>query len=184
MVHVLLGNHEELNITGKVFDYPDYVTVEQFVSFLPEDFRKREENKYLAGLPEGKKTSAETRKLDPALDAGLRRFWQNLIKQNRDAQRAYVKNFNKIHGEWLLQKNAVIKINDIVFSHAGISEKYSSWKLQDINNALRSELRFFAQYAEAPYRRGEPIEPRIVYDTSGPLWFRGLATRDEALTEK
>jgi hypothetical protein len=184
MVHVLLGNHEELNITGKVFDYPDYVTVEQFVSFLPEDFRRQKEKKYLAGLPDDKRELAEVRGLDPAVDEDLRRFWQDLIRKDKNAQREYVRNFNRIYGKWLLQKNAVIKINDVVFSHAGISEKYSGWKLQDINDTLRSELRFFAQYAEDPFPLGEPIEPKIVYDTSGPLWYRGLATRDEALTEK
>jgi hypothetical protein len=184
MIHVLLGNHEELNITGKVFDYPDYVTVEQFVSFLPEDFRRQKEKKYLAGLPDDKKALVEARGLDPALDEDLQRFWHDLIRKDKNAQREYVRNFNKIYGKWLLQKNAVIKINDVVFSHAGISEKYSSWKLRDINDTLRSELRFFAQYAEDPYPLGKSIEPKIVYDTSGPLWYRGLATRDEALTEK
>lgn len=65
MVHTLLGNHEELNITGRALEYPDYVTVEQFISFLPEDFRRMKEKEYLASLPNEKRTSAENQGLDP-----------------------------------------------------------------------------------------------------------------------
>ena len=36
MVHVLLGNHEEANIVTVVFDTPGYVTLKQFLDFLPE----------------------------------------------------------------------------------------------------------------------------------------------------
>jgi hypothetical protein len=39
-VHILLGNHEEATITGISLGCPDYVSAKQFVSFLPEDFRK------------------------------------------------------------------------------------------------------------------------------------------------
>ena len=42
-VHVLLGNHEELNIGGVIFRYPDYLTANQFKSFLPEKYRRRKE---------------------------------------------------------------------------------------------------------------------------------------------
>ena len=35
MVHVLIGNHEEANITGIVFDQARYLTPGQLLSFLP-----------------------------------------------------------------------------------------------------------------------------------------------------
>src|SRR4030042_514591 len=44
MVHVLLGNHEELNLTGIVFSSNlDYVTLDQFIKFLPDGYRKKQE---------------------------------------------------------------------------------------------------------------------------------------------
>ena len=43
LVHMLIGNHEEMNITGIAIDNPRYVTVEQFVSFLPDDFKEKKE---------------------------------------------------------------------------------------------------------------------------------------------
>jgi hypothetical protein len=142
MVHVLLGNHEEMNIDGIALGYPDYVNVEQFVSFLPEGFRKAKEKEYLSGLPAAERAVAETKGLDLASDSGLRLFWTNL-KKGDAAKRAYVNGFNETYGKWLLQKNAVIKINDVIFCHAGISEEFSTWKLRDINDTLRSELEFF-----------------------------------------
>ncbi|MBN2318512.1 MAG: metallophosphoesterase [Acidobacteria bacterium] len=184
MVHVIIGNHEELNVTGRVFDYPDYVTVEQFVSFLPESFRKSKERKYLADFADKNGARAASSGPDPVSDMGLRAYWQNLIRKDKEAQRAYVTSFNRNYGRWLAQKNSVIKINDIIFSHAGISEKYATWRLRDINEAVRSELRLFMQYLEDPSRLSGHLKFKILYDNQGPLWYRGLATRDEKETEK
>jgi hypothetical protein len=179
MVHVLLGNHEELNITGRALDYPSYVTVEQFVSFVPEDFLKEKAKEYINGLSEKDKVRAEIRGLDLSSDKNFRLFWEKLIREDKSARKAYVKNFNDTYGKWLLQKNAVIKINDIIFSHAGISEKYSRWKLSDINDQLRSELRLFARLSNNSYYSNASLNPKIVYDQMSPLWYRGLATKDE-----
>ena len=180
MVHVIIGNHEELNITGTAFNYPDYVTVEQFVSFLPESYRKSKERKYLADFTDKDRARAAGSRPDPVPD--LRAYWQNQIRKDKAAQRAYVTSFNRNYGRWLAQKNAVVKINDIIFSHAGISEKYAAWKLQDINETLRSDLRLVMQYLEDPSRLTPKF--KILYDSQSPLWYRGLATRDEKETEK
>jgi len=183
MVHVLLGNHEEMNIDGIVLDYADYVTIEQFVSFLPDQFRKAREKEYLAGLPSAERAAAEARGLDLLSDRRLRLFWTN-VKKDGAAGRAYVNGFNAVYGRWLLRKNTVIKINDIVFAHAGISPKYSTWKLRDINATLRSELEFFRGRMQNPQAVAMPFHPRIVYDGDGPLWYRGLAFDDELSSQK
>ena len=184
MVHVLLGNHEELNITGRSLEYPSYVTVEEFVSFLPEDFLTAETKKYIKRLSDQDKAKAEAQGLDLSTDRNYRLFLEKLVRENEAARRAYVENFDRTYGKWLLQKNAVIKINDIVFSHAGISEKYSGWKLKDINNKLRSELGYFVQRWINPPSWSAPVNPEIVYDSMGPLWYRGLATSDEQSAQK
>jgi len=183
MVHVLLGNHEEMNIDGIVLDYADYVTLEQFVSFLPDDFRKAREKEYLAGLTAAERAAVEKRGLDLASDRALRLFWTN-VKKGDAAGRAYISGFNTVYGRWLLQKNAVIKINDIVFAHAGISPKYSHWKLRDINATLRSELEFFRGRMLNPQAIAKPFHPQIVYDAEGPLWYRGLAFENEGSSQK
>jgi hypothetical protein len=184
MVHVLLGNHEELNITGRSLDYPSYVTVEQFISFIPEDFFKKKTKDYIKRLPDKDKALAESQGLNLSSDGNFRLFWEKLIRGDKEARSVYVRNFDNTYGKWLLQKNAVIKINDIIFSHAGISEKYSKWKLRDINDQLRSELRHFIQSSNNPIYSDAPFSPKIVYDSLSPLWYRGLATSDERSAQK
>ena len=84
MVHVLLGNHEELNITGIVFDYPDYVTVEQFVSFLPRSFRRDKEREFFKSL-HGPFSHGPDDAVDAQTKLKLGEFWR---KAHEDRIRA------------------------------------------------------------------------------------------------
>jgi predicted MPP superfamily phosphohydrolase len=170
MVHMLIGNHEEMNITSIALNYPGYVTVEQFLSFLPEKFRK---NKEEAFQKEFNKKSINSTNPDMSYEAELYKYWDDLSKKNKEAQQEYVQNFNDEYGKWIIEHNAVIKINDTVFAHGGISRQYSKEKLEDINKQLRYELEAF----RIALKRSQNIrfKPRIVYDQNGPLWYRGLA---------
>ncbi len=94
-------------------------------------------------------------------------------------KRSYFSGFNEGYGKWLLEKNAVIRINDTVFVHGGISEEYSTRKIGTINDLLRKELAFFRGRGKILMLDGKSFEPKTVYDAKGPLWFRDLATRDE-----
>ncbi|MHB8094082.1 MAG: metallophosphoesterase [Candidatus Aminicenantales bacterium] len=165
MVHVLLGNHEEMTLTGIVFDYPDYVTVGQFISFLPPSYRNKKEK--------------ELRKsLDGSAVEKAREFWQSVMR-TATGRRQYIEGFHSLYGAWLLRKNAVIRINDTIFVHGGISEKYSSWKIETINALLRKELGIFVERHRMFPTGRLPFVPRIVYDPSGPLWFREHALQDD-----
>jgi hypothetical protein len=75
------------------------------------------------------------------------------------------------YGKWIVNHDAVIKINDTLFLHGGISAKYASTKIREINEKVRQEL------------TGNPakLEGGIVKDPDGPLWYRGLASGDVAL---
>jgi len=180
MVHVLLGNHEEMNITGIALDYPTYVGVGQFVSFLPDDFRRAKEAEYLKTLSPEERQRAEEAGLDVATDEGLALFWRKIIAaKNPEARRAYILGFNETCGDWLIKKNTVIKINDVVYVHGGISEAYSKWSLREINNTMRSELEFFQGRMRNPQRYRRLIKPKFLYSSDSPLWFRGLGTKRE-----
>lgn len=177
-VHVLLGNHEEMNITGIAFRYPDYVTIKQFISFLPDGYRQRKEKDLRRRILNLQSTGN-----DDELNRVIDEFWDNLRKDPA-GQREYLINFNRTYGSWLLQKNAVIKINGIVFVHGGISERFSTWKIEDINERLRIELSDLRRAAET----GQPpnIErPQVAYSEEGPLWYRELASiAEEELQEE
>ena len=180
MVHTLLGNHEEMNITGIALDYPGYVTVGQFLSFLPDDFRRERDEQYFKTLRPEDQILADIDGLDAAVNEGYAAFWRKIIaSKNADAARAYVTGFNAVYGAWLARQNTVIKINDVIYVHGGISEALSKWPMREINQVMRSELEFFQGRMRNPRDFGTPFHPRLVYDPDSPLWFRGLATKDE-----
>lgn len=184
MVHQLLGNHEEMNITGIALDYPGYVTVEQFVEFMREDFRWEKDAEYIKTLPPDESKRAEMEGLDIHVDNGYASYWQKILAaRDPKAMRAYVLGFNDVYGNWLIRQNAVIKINDVVYVHGGISESFSKWPIWEINRVLRTELEFFQGRMRNPQQFGKPFHPRIVYDPNSPLWFRGLARMNEATAE-
>jgi len=181
MVHVLLGNHEEMNITGIALDYPNYVTVEQLVSFLPEDFRRAREAGYIRSLPPEERRRAEIDGLDVETDQGLYDFWRSIIaSKDPEARRAYVQGFNDSVGDWFIKKNTVVMINGVIYVHGGISEDISKWPLREINTVVRSELQQFQAIMRDPQRTARPFKPKLVYSPDGPLWFRGLAESGRA----
>ncbi len=163
-VHILLGNHEEINIIGFALESIGYVHPEQFSSFLPDKYRQKRENAIRAKFL----TNQNSKK---GLKQEINKFWSEIMKIDLEAQEMYNTNFYREYGKWLLEKNVVIKINDIVFTHGGISEEYSKWKLKDINSRVRREMLAFI--------RGEVIPLRIVYQQDSPQWFRGLIMNDE-----
>ena len=179
-VHMLIGNHEEMNIGDFAFDRREYVTVGQLLSFLPPEYINKEERKIRKklGIPPSNETDS-----DSPLDQNIKAFWEDKINKSRDITHLtkfhvrwhYLKAFNENYAPWILQHNAVIKINDIVFVHGGISETYSTWPLEKINDQLREELEMF----RAARLRGEyPTRPfEIVYNENGPLWFRDYSYR-------
>jgi hypothetical protein len=176
MVHVLLGNHEEMNITGIALDYPNYVNVDQFYSFIPGEFRKARDAEYIKTLSPEERKRAKEGGLDFASDDGLRAFWQKtLASKDPEARAAYLLGFNETYGNWLVQKNTIIKINDVIFTHGGVSESFSKWPIQEINTLMRTELEYFHGGVMNPQRRRHLSRPKLVYNPDGPLWFRGLA---------
>jgi len=164
MVHMLIGNHEEINITEQTFDYPDYLSVGQLKSFLRPEFIKKKEAEFAKQIGTNGNMDAE---------------WKDLIEtkdkdKNKDTRDEYFEFFNQYYGRWIAEEhNAVIKINDTVFVHGGISEKYSKMKLQDINN------RYYTEFLKS--FQGESFRTNILFDQNGPLWFRELATWGDPL---
>jgi hypothetical protein len=158
MVHMLIGNHEEMNITGIAFQYANYVTVPQFKDFLPDSYKKRKEREFKKRTEDGGNINAE---------------WKKLM-EDPDAQNEYNENFRLYYGRWIAEEhNAVIKINDTVFVHGGIGEKYSNWPLKDINNLYYLEF-------QKGFRDGfDSFRAKILWAEDSPLWFRYLATWPE-----
>jgi Calcineurin-like phosphoesterase len=172
-VHVLIGNHEEMNIGGIIFRYPDYISNDQLRSFLPDKYRQRQEREL-----EKRLNIAQARGDRTPPEKIAEEFW-NSLKYDQATQREYLVNFNNKYGKWLLQHNIIIKIDETVFVHGGISEKFSLWGMQKINDRYRKELTDVQRavvYGDPTY----PSQLELAYRGDGPLWYRDLANVPEA----
>jgi len=186
-VHVLIGNHEELNIMNRSFDFDLYVTVEQFMDFIPDGYRQKREKKIRRKRGD---SDSENPNSDLSLRSELRIFWENVLKnakkkRNSEDQRQYYKGFIDKYGEWILGHNVVIKINNIIFVHGGISLRNSTKTLKYINDHYRLELK------ESMLQNLNKRPPGIMnhrleflYDANAPLWYREFAQQEGDEFEK
>jgi hypothetical protein len=70
------------------------------------------------------------------------------------------------YGRWIRQHDAILKLNDVLFVHGGLSPAWANRSLKAINDAIRTELGHGAG------------------DDDDPLWYRGLAENRENTLEK
>jgi len=160
-VHVLLGNHEAMNMYGDL----RYVTDEEYAAFRSpdsEEVRDAYFEKHVA--TELQKTN------EPGAQKQLRTKWYAEHPLGWIEHRIAF-GPKGTYGKWLRQKNAVIKIGEILFLHGGISPKYATWSVRQLNDKVRDEL--------ADFRL---LENGVAADSAGPLWYRGLAEAPEADT--
>jgi hypothetical protein len=173
-VHMLIGNHEEMNITGMSLQRVGYVTPEQLVSFLPEKYREKKEKKFLEKI---EAASAENPDTELSLEDQLNEYWRKALKTDKGIQLTYTENFNKEYGKWIRQHNAVIKINDVIFVHGGINKKFSTWELQKINERLRKEFSLYRMSVK--FSKPVDMNLQIIYNPEGPLWYRDLTWMEQ-----
>lgn len=93
---------------------------------------------------------------------------------------SYDQLFNKhtLFGKWLRSKSTIIKINDILFVHGGISNELLStgFDINEINRLLRESLD-----RKIPEMKAGPFYERY-YGRTGPFWYRGFF--EDGLTEE
>jgi len=75
-------------------------------------------------------------------------------------------------GRWLRTKHTAIKINDIIFTHAGLSSEMVSrgMDIGYINSAIRENI------DDRSYKIVFNDDLKYLYGGRGPLWYRGLIT--------
>lgn len=170
-VHVLIGNHEEMNLSDTAFDNDEYVTPKQFISFLSDKYIKKQEQ--IFGRLERSKSEG-----NPLSEKKLMQYWRQVIERGKNhknhvGRRSYYRNLNRTYGRWILNHNLAVKINDIIFVHAGITEPISKINLEDINKIYRLELdavRTGIMNEQTP--RIPVYDMRFYNNPSGPLWCR------------
>jgi len=157
-VHALIGNHEAMNLYGDL----RYVSPEDYATYRNKDSEKKRDAQMQSALEQLKASG-----MPPADEAAWRTQFQTEVPLGWVEQRLAFLPTGK-YGQWLLKKNAVVRINDAIFLHGGISAKYVTWSLPMFNEAIRMEL-------------SDPtnLKNGVSQDDQGPLWYRGLAEAQE-----
>ena len=97
------------------------------------------------------------------------RYVHKKYKQTAEFLEKKIEDFydsNSLLGRWIRTKNCVLKINNQLFVHAGISLELvgKGYNISDINNILRTYLKTGEKTDDSEFLRR----------TYGPLWYRGM----------
>jgi hypothetical protein len=182
-VHILLGNHEVMNLVGDL----RYVPASEFASFAgPEDNKLREDSwqRVIAQEPAAVRTE-----FDAAFPPGYFARRQAFSPQGE-------------YGRWLLGKPFLITVNDTAFVHGGLPEMVAQLGLETTNQTLHTQLAEYLQKVQALETEAHLARPvgfnelpqaltaagaeeaskavltmqdTEVFTPKGPTWFRGQA---------
>lgn len=193
-VHVLLGNHEAMNLVGDL----RYVSAAEYAAFAEEETQGDRERAYAAF-----RTSRGTELDEPALE---REFHLRTPAGFVAHRRAFAPDGR--YGRWLLEKPLLVVINDTAFVHGGLSPLVTELGLEGVNRELKSRLNEYARHyatltaagvldatasfyrhpevlAAVPSDPDRPVEIRTaieaarrlagaaIHDSASPLWYRG-----------
>jgi hypothetical protein len=157
-VHALLGNHEAMNIYGDL----RYVSSADFSSFRTADSKRLIDDFMNQTLSDLKANGTP-----PQNEAEFREKFKDSHPLGWVERRlAFLPNGK--YGKWLLQLDVMIRINDFLFVHGGISPKYVAATRKEVNDRIWEELSDFSRLPQG-----------LAMDADGPLWYRGLAQLPE-----
>jgi calcineurin-like phosphoesterase family protein len=138
-VHVVLGNHEVMVMTG---DWR-YISAPEYGAF--SDLESAEERvALLDAFREGHPEMAEE-ELRLSFE---KRFPPGFL----GLQRAYAPDGEL--GKWLLELPIVLRVNDSLYMHGGISSDIAELSLEEINTTNKAELRKYLQLVESLRKAG------------------------------
>jgi hypothetical protein len=198
-VHVLLGNHEAMNIMRDL----RYVSEASFAAFAEDE--RPEDRQHSWKRHRYQKTSAGIgqRAFDDRYPPG---YFGRVRALGAEGE----------YGAWLLEQPTVIKINDFIFVHGGLTDEVASLGLDGINRGVRKGLEEYLRHAAvldesvgglpdyqelqqlaadrapasskvnaspvAAAARGLlELENGLHFAPGGPLWYRGNSLENERI---
>jgi len=159
-VHSLVGNHEAMNVYGDL----SYVTPAEYEYFVGPNSAALRDRYFELVMQNLQQADPETL---AKLPENYRELWDKShplgwVEHRQAWSPAW--NPEAELAAWVLDRKVAIQINDLIFLHGGISGFYCQNTLQSLTEKVVSALRNF-----------DPINPGIVEDEYGPLWYRGMA---------
>ena len=193
-VHLLLGNHEIMNLTGDL----RYVSAAEYAAFSADEEAADREQAFRAFQslrPDAPDPEAVQREFDLRAPPGYFAYRRAFSPEGR-------------YGKWLLGKPLIVVINDTAFVHGGVSPMVTELGLEGVNRELKMQVGRYAEqlaavtaaglldptepfhrHAEAlealPEDAGRPAElaqaiadvislnSASVHDSASPVWYRG-----------
>ena len=133
-VHMVLGNHEVMVMTGDLA----YVSTQEFAAFAADESPADRDAFY-----------ADYRRFNPdGEEAAVRGAFDGQYPPGYLALRKAYSPQGKL-GQWLLQQPFIIKVNDRVYMHGGISGPQSGESITALNQRLQGELSAYLQNMDA-----------------------------------
>ena len=163
-VHALIGNHEAMNVEGDL----RYTVAEEYAAFADRNSARRRDAFYERTLDYLRQNPPEAGL--PVFDEAFRGQWYSEhplgFVEHREAWSA-----RGNYGGWVAAHDSVIRINQTLYLHGGLGPAFPSADANAMNQAVRAALR------GAP----RPDFADILTNEQGPLWYRGLASNEEAV---
>jgi hypothetical protein len=129
-VHMVLGNHEVMVMTGDLA----YVSAVEFAAFAGDETPAERDQMF-----------ADYRKYNPDADeAAARSAFDAAYPPGYLALRKAYSPEGKL-GRWLLQQPFIVKVNDRVYMHGGISGPQAGESIAALNQRLKGELNTYLQ---------------------------------------
>jgi hypothetical protein len=138
-VHILLGNHETMNLTGDVRD----VTPEIYATFADGRSSSRLERAYREYVTLCNARAAALGRSPPVYTVVPREEW---LAARPPGFLEYRQAFGPRgrYGRWLRSRPAILQIDDTIFLHGGITPELAL-TIEQMNKGVRAELQRFDQ---------------------------------------
>lgn len=163
-VHVLIGNHETMNLIGDL----RYVIPEEYAAFAEEE-TSEEREAWFAKYAERAGEASDIPDFRARFDE---RFPPGFFAHRREFA------YSGKYGQWLMTKPAIIVINGTAFVHGGLSPAVGEFGLDGVNGTLHGELVEFMRLHE------ELVSEGVLLPTDSELELESVLGRASALLEE
>ncbi|MEE8295626.1 MAG: metallophosphoesterase [Sphingomonadales bacterium] len=156
-IHLLIGNHEMMNIMGDL----RYVTAGEYAAFRTKNSEKNLKSFFDQLMSKGVFATEMTEK-----ELTEEEVYENWLKTHPEGFYEHRLAWG-LGGEYykkIIQFPSLVKINGVLFTHAGISPAYAAVSLEDFNTLVKQAI-----------EKNDEATFDMLFAEDAPLWYRGLA---------